>query len=239
MTKTLTANKHLRLRALEERIKESAGSIHKSGLQIGEWLIEIRDDELWAENYNSWGEYLKTIGEELVGKSWAQSTRLIQAAEISRKLPVNRCDVTPIKQELTASHLSELGRLAPVQKKADGGAGIAKDYGSLKTKDIESVLEKAVELSSGETPSVRDIRKAVDHKLGVDRAAKAKATQKKNNEGVDVAGYLLGKAGQIEVITERLAEIPADAWKLLEGSHPGLAERLATACDELAELLRS
>jgi hypothetical protein len=238
MTKALTANKHLRLRALEERIKESAGNIQKSGLQIGEWLIEIRDDELWADDHNSWGEYLKAIGEELVGKSFAQSTKLIQAAEIHRKLPDNSFIDETIIDGLSATHMNELGRLAPTSKKA-AGAGVAKDYTKLRKGDIKRVLKKAVEISDSQTPSVRDIRKAVDADLGIDRAAKAKATQKKNNEGVDVAGYLLGKAGQIEVITERLAEIPADAWKLLEGSHPGLAERLATACDELAELLRS
>jgi len=239
MAKTLTANKHLRLRALEERIKESAGNIQKSGLQIGEWLIEIRDDELWADDHNSWSEYLKSIGEELVGKSFAQSANLIRAAEIHRKLPNNGTIDCTIISELSATHMTELGRLAPTEKKSDGSAGTAKDYTKLRKDDIKRVLKKAVEISDSETPSVRDIRKAVDADLGIDRAAKAKATQKKNNEGVDVAGYLIGKAGQIEVITERLAEIPADAWELLEGSHPGLAERLATACDELAELLRS
>jgi hypothetical protein len=236
MTKALTANKHLRLRALEERIKESAGNIQKSGLQIGEWLIEIRDDELWSDGHDSWGAYLKCIGEELVGKSFAQSQCLIRAAEISRKLPQGSIDVNTT---LTGSHMTELGRLAPTVGKANGSGGSTKDYTKLRKEDIKRVLKKAVEISDSETPSVRDIRKAVDADLGIDRAAKAKATQKKNNDGVDVAGYLLGKAGQIEVITERLAEIPADAWKLLEGSHPGLAERLATACDELAELLRS
>jgi len=231
MTKALTANKHLRLRALEERIKESAGNIQKSGLQIGEWLIEIRDDELWAEGHDSWEGYLKDKSDSLVGKSFSQAKTLIDAAVINTKLPDK--DLT---SNLTASGVAELRRLAPQSK---SGKRNEKDYSQILESDVERVLEAAVEISDSKTPSVRDIRKAVDADLGIDRAAKAKATQKKNNEGVDVAGYLLGKAGQIEVITERLAEIPADAWKLLEGSHPGLAERLAAACDELAELLRS
>jgi hypothetical protein len=59
------------------------------------------------------------------------------------------------------------------------------------------------------------------------------------DNGIDLPVYLQQKIGQIEGITEMLADVPADGWKQLAKSHPQLAKRLATACDQLAELLRS
>ena len=93
---------------------------------------------------------------------------------------------------------------------------------------------KPIKLSSS------TVRKFVDEDLGIDRQQKAKETKREREDSrPDLADYLRSKASQIEGIIENLADVPAGAWELLEEDEPGLAERLATACDQLAELLRS
>ena len=76
-----------RLRTLENQIRTAAGEIQKKGLEIGRWLCEIRDDELWTEEYHSWSEYLRAMTGELVGKSFSYAAKLIQAAEVAKRLP--------------------------------------------------------------------------------------------------------------------------------------------------------
>ena len=231
---TMTTNRKQRLRTLENRIRKNAESIGKTGLEIGRDLIEIREEELWADEYESWNQYLKEMVSDLVGKSFGQAVKFIRAAEIRKRLPDNK-----IIDDLKPAHLTELGRLAP-DKGKDDSAGKEKDYSKIKTRDITRVLKKAVEIADSETPSVRDIQKAVDHDLGIDRAAKAKKTKEKNeSRGVELADYLRSKIGQLEAIAEHLADVPTDGWALLEDCDPGLAKRLAAACDELAELMRS
>lgn len=235
---TLSVDRKQRLRSLENSIRKAAGEIQKNGLEIGRYLCEIRDEELWSDSHESWNQYLKEMADDLVGKSFSQAANLIRAAEISRKIPNmstsrNGIDVNTI----TASHFSELARLAPTTKN-DEGAGTSKDYSKIRTPDIARVLKRAAEISEGEVPSVRDVRKAVDIELGVDRKPKQDNEPKQDN-GIDLPVYLRQKIGQIEGITELLAEVPVDGWKQLEKSDPKLAERLATVCDGLAELLRS
>ncbi len=233
---TLTVSRKQRLRTLENSIRKAAEQIQKNGLEIGQYLCEIRDDELWVEDYPSWNQYLKAKGEELVGKSFAQSANLIKAAEISKRLPAT----SPIDRTgLSATHMSELGRLAPNVAK-EQGRGTEKDYSKLRKQDVARVLNKAKEHAGDDkAPSVRDIRKAVDEELGIDRAAKAKETRERADEKPKIEDYLESRIGIIEGVTANLADVPPDTWKLLEESGSQLAERLATACDELAELLRS
>ena len=84
------------------------------------------------------------------------------------------------------------------------------------------------------------VRKAVDADLGINRAEKARETKRQREDaGKKLEDYLRSRIGLIEGISENLTEVPEDSWKLLEESEPGLAECLATACDDLAELLRS
>ncbi len=232
----LTASRKQRLRTLENQIRKNAEAIQKNGLQIGRDLIEIRDQELWVEEYESWNQYLKDMANELVGKSFSQSANLIKAAEISKKLPGQ---ISPdVKTNLNASHLSELGRLAPTSGK-QGERGAEKDYSRLRKQDVARVLKKAVEIADSETPSVRDIRKAVDHDLGIDRSEKAKeAKRQREDNGVDLRAYIDGKIGTIEGILEVLQPIPEDAWLLLIEDNPQLVKRLTTACTSLAAFLR-
>jgi len=210
---------------------KAAEEIQKNGLEIGRDLCEIRDEELWSDEYGSWNQYLKERAGELVGKSFAQAVKFIRAAEVAKRLP------SKIDDDLTPSHLTELGRLAPDKGKETGGK--EKDYSALKKQDVARVLKTATQLAGGDAPSVRDVRRAVDQELGIDRAAKAERTKEQHNQGINLEDYLRSVLGRIEGITNNLAKVPGESWTLLEESAPGLVTRVAVACDELAELLRS
>jgi hypothetical protein len=235
----MTASRKQRLRTLENNIRKAAEEIQKNGLEIGRDLCEIRDDELWKEEHESWNEYLKERAEELVGKSFSQAARLIQAAEISKRIPedLSRINAT----ELGPTHLQELGRLAPSVGQGDG-KGVEKDYSKLRTQDVKRVLKAATEMAGGEAPSVRDIRKAVDADLGVDRTAKAKETKRQREEEStpELHHFLIDMTGRLEAEVEMLGEVAdsADAWKLLRKEHPGVMKRFIAACDSLADLIR-
>ena len=104
------ATTNQRLETLENDIRKAAAEIQKNGLRIGQALLEIRDNQLWADGYESWNRYLKERAKELVGKSFTQSTNLIRAAEISKRLPASVQST-----ELSPTHLNEIGRLARTQ----------------------------------------------------------------------------------------------------------------------------
>ena len=186
-----------------------------------------------ATEYGSWNQYLKERAGELVGKSFVQSVMLIRAAEIAKRLP----STSKMDDHLTPSHFVEIGRLAPDKGKETGGK--EKDYSALKKQDVARVLKTATQLAGGDAPSVRDVRRAVDQELGIDRAAKAERTKEQHNQGINLEDYLRSVLGRIEGITNNLAKVPGESWTLLEESAPGLVTRVAVACDELAELLRS
>lgn len=187
----IAMNKKQRLRTLENQIRKAAETIQHNGLDIGRWLCEIRDDELWGDEYPSWNEYLKATADELVGKSFAQAANLIRAAEVSKRLPeLSIIDNT----ELGPTHLAELGRLAPNVSNGDS-KGVEKDYSRLRTQDVARVLKVATEKAGGESPSVRDIRAAVDEDLGIDRTAKAKeAKQEREAASRPVAAIVTASA---------------------------------------------
>jgi hypothetical protein len=122
-----------RLRTLENQIRLAAEQIEKNGLEIGRYLCEIRDDELWQGEADSWNQYLKQNVAELVKKSFTQAKALIQAAEIEKRIPESiRPDVRP---NLGASHIAELGRLAPTVGKKDE-PGAEKDYSRIRPQDV-------------------------------------------------------------------------------------------------------
>ena len=235
----MTVSRKQRLRTLENQIRKAAETIQTTGLDIGRWLCEIRDDELWQEEHESWNEYLKEMAEELVGKSFTQAARLIRAAEISKRIPesISSIDGT----NLGPTHLDELGRLAPNVGR-DGERGAEKDYSKLRTQDVKRVLKVATELAGGEAPSVRDIRKAVDEDLGIDRAAQAKATKRQREEDsqVPLHRFLIDMTGRIQAEVGLLGPLAenADAWKLLREEHPGVMKRFIGACESLADLIR-
>ena len=108
---TTTEGRRQRLRTLEESIRQAAEEIQRNGLVIGHALCEIRDEELWEGEYESWNEYLKEMAVQLVGRSFAQAALLMRAAEVDKRIPANLSIVD--KTELTPAYLAELGRLAP------------------------------------------------------------------------------------------------------------------------------
>jgi len=225
---------------IESHIKMCAESIQKNGLEIGRDLIEIRDEELWDDEYESWSQYVQFgIREIMPGHHPGSIKNMVQGAEVQKRISGSE-QTSALKLE--HSHLSELSRLAPQKQKSDG-AGREKDYSKLRRTDINRVLKNAVKLADGKDVSVRDIRKAVDADLGIDRAAKAKETKQiatdERDKRNELPNYLREKKGTIEGITANLAKVPADGWTQLEKSHPKLAEQFAAACDTLAELLRS
>ena len=109
---------------------------------------------------------------------------------------------------------------------------MTKDFSRLRKQDVRRVLKKAAEYAGGNAPSVRDVRKAVDHDLGIDRAAKA--TREANDKGIDLAEFIERKVGVIEGIIENLGTVSFDAWECLEETHPGLPERLESVAERLA-----
>ncbi len=231
---TLTVSRKQRLRTLETEIRKASDNIQSNGLLIGRYLCEIRDEELWQEDYDSWSQYLKDRAEELVGKSFAHSSNLIRAAEVQKRLPSNN-DIVD-KNVLTPSHFSELARLAPLanrEDRKDPQASNARDYSQLRKQDIARVLQKATERAGGESPTVIHVRMAVDEDLGIDRAAKAKAA-KAIDRRPDLRIWMDRQTGTIEGILESLKEAPKSALTLLSEDEPGLVKRFTAACRSLA-----
>ncbi len=239
------ASRKQRLRTLENSIRKN----FESFVQTGMALREIRDDELFKEDgFEKWEHYLKQRVGDQFGIEMRHAQRLIQCAEIRPKLP----DAKNLPSSSGCSGWSQLavlefGRLVP-EREDDNRK---KDYAALRKSDAARVAKAAISIAEQDAAkkdtepeavvvTSMHVRKAVDADLGIDRAAKAQETKRQRDESrPELPGYLRAKMGMIEGITENLSEVPADSWKLLEESEPGLAERLATACDHLAELLRS
>ena len=194
---------------------------------------DVRDDELWADEFPSWPEYLKERAQELVGKSFGRAQFLIDMTEVAERIPV--AAISSVAAEFTPEHLKEIKRLAPDSK----DDARKKDLGKLRKADVARVLKSATEIAGDKPPSVRDVRKAVDQELGIDRAAKAEKTKEERNAGIELADYLRQCIGRIEGITNNLRKVPGESWTLLEETEPDLAGRLATVCESLAGLMRS
>lgn len=225
---TLTVSKKQRLRALEKEIREASERMQKNGFEVGRYLCEIRDECLWEEEFESWNQYLRDRAVDLVGKSFSQAARLIQAAEVKKRIPANRIDA------ITPSHVLEIARLAPNVGKESGGH--EKDLSGLRKQDVERVLKHAEKIAGNESPSVSHVRQAVDHDLGIDRATKSRETKAKDN-GIDLRDYIAARIGVVEAIREALEKIPDDAWERFNDDNPRLVKRLTTACKSLTEFL--
>jgi hypothetical protein len=234
-----------RLWTLENRIRKNFESFVQTGMD----LKEIRDDELFKEGgFEKWSHYLKQrVGEEF-GIEKSQAQKLIQCAEIRPKLP----DLDSVHRggpnsEWSQKAVVEFGRLVPERDDDDR----KKDYAALRKSDASRVAKAAIKLAEQEAAekdvepdsvavTSMHVRKAVDADLGIDRSQKAVETRREREDSKpELADYLRRTIGYIQGTTENLLEVPADAWKLLEEREPDLAERLATVCDELAELMRS
>jgi hypothetical protein len=235
--KLVESTRQQRLRTLEDDIRRLAEAIQKNGLEIGRHLVEIRENELWRGDYESWDKYLLAMGKKLVGKSFAQSANLIRAAEVAQRLPNS---TTIDCSALSSTHLTELGRLAPTVAKPDG-VGKSKDFSRLRTADVARVLKRAAELSGDDAPSVRDIRTAVDAELGIDRTAKAKATAAANADNhVDLRVAVDRCSDRAEVLLENLqsfTEADRKRWVDTDQSNLDSVNRLAACCQQLLAAL--
>lgn len=154
-------------------------------------------------------------------------------AEIRPKLPTPPSRSALRDNGWTQREIIELRRLAPVSEDHDQRY----DFRKLRKQDVQRVINRAAEIAENEGKPVSStiIRRAVDEDLGTERKQK----QKSEPVGIDLDAYLRRHIGTIEGVIENLAQVPAGGWTQLEKSDPGLAERLAEVCDELAALLRS
>lgn len=233
---TLSPVRKQRLRTLEKSIR---GTMEQF-VETGNALKEIRDDELFKEDgFETWDAYLKNrVGDDF-GIEKSTVYRLITASTIRPKLPDPKSLPNLGKDqpaEWKPSVVREFERLAPIDETRHGSP---RDLSSLRKQDVQRVAKAAVEIAKeqGKPVTAAIVRQAVNADLGI--KPEPKANTEKRDYGIDLPVYLTQKIGQIEGIIELLAEVPADGWKQLEKSQPNLAKRLATVCDELAELLRS
>lgn len=234
MAQTLSDRKQ-RLRTLENNIRSN----YEKFVSTGNALKEIRDDELYREDgFETWEAYLSKRVGEVFGIEATQVRTLINAATIRPKLPdpkILQHSGVGESTEWKPKVVKEFERLAP----QDPEHAQRRDLNSLRKQDVQRVAKAAVEIAKeqGKPVTAAIVRQAVDKDLGVKPTVKK--PEPKEDFGIDLPVYLRQKIGQIEGMTELLADVPADGWKQLEKSDPQLAERLATACDNLAELLRS
>lgn len=232
----LSVDRKQRLRTLEKSIR---GTMEQF-VETGNALKEIRDDELYREDgFDTWDAYLKQrVGQDF-GIERQQVLNLITAATIRPKLPdpkilPNALGTSPVEWKSTV--VKEFARLAPEDTTKSGHP---RDLQSLRKQDVQRVAKAAVEIAKeqGKPVTAAIVREAVNADLGIKPEKREPAPRR--DFGIDLPVYLNQKVGQIEGIIELLAEVPADGWKQLEKSNPQLAERLATVCEQLAELLRS
>lgn len=239
MAQTLSDRKQ-RLRTLEKSIR---GTVEQF-VETGNALKEVRDDELYKEDgFETWEAYLKLrVGQDF-GIERSTAFSLITAAAIRLKLPDFKTiskglDIPEDKKtEWSPGVVKEFARLAPPKQGEVGRP--SPDVSQLRKQDVQRVAKAAVEIAKERETNVTAaiVREAVNSDLGF--KPEKRKPEPRENFGIDLPVYLQQKIGQIEGMTELLATVSADSWKLLEKSDPQLAERLATVCDNLAELLRS
>lgn len=220
---TLTVSRKQRLRTLEKEIRSGMEEFYYTGMK----LKEIRDDELYKEDgFETWESYCRERWEWNANYVY----KLIAASEYREKLP----DCTTGTQQWSERSVRELTRIPDKKQAARVAAKIVKEVERSEKQAAKDPEAKPIKLSAS------TVRKFVDEDLGVNRQAKAAETKREREDTRPrIEDYLRSKLGVIEAITENLADVPGEAWELLEENEPGLAERLATACDQLAELLRS
>lgn len=227
-------NEKTQLAALEQATRTAANRMWKNGFAVGEFLSEIRGQELWkSEGYKSWTAYLADNAERLVGYSAKYAAQLTAESQMRGRFPAS---MAATAAEISPRGLRELCRLAPLHDDPDRKY---RDIGAIQKRVVAAVLKEALGNSNGFGLTSLHLRAAVDSEMGIDRAAQAKKTKADNALGRPLHSHLTELADRLEWITTQLQPIPADVWTLLEEEHPGLATRVAAAGDDLATLLRS
>lgn len=231
------------LEQIESHIRVCANQIHKNGLEIGQGLIEIRDNEMWkgGAGYNSWDQYLKAMAQDLIGQTPQNALLLMRSVQV--KNAISNIDVT---DGLGSTHLIQIGRLAPnVGRGRD--SGVEKNYSAIKDVDVRRVIESAKEKGDGKV-SVRSLKAAVDADIGVDkqrkadreRAKKEKEERKRmQGEWNELSNVLDRMNRDLQRLLRDLVKVSPEGWTLLADHRPKAAKSLAETCEELAGLLRS
>lgn len=215
-----TASRKQRLRTLEKEIRSGMEEFY----YVGQKLKEIRDDELYKEDgFETWESYCRERWE------WSRdyTYKLIAASEYREKLPAPTSGI----HSWSERSVRELTRIPDKKQAARVAKKIVAEVERSEKQAAKNPDVKPLKLSSS------TVRKFVDDDLGIKSKPKPKPDRVAN--GIAHADYIRSKIGLIEGITEVLADLPADSWKWLEVNEPGLAERLAAACDALASLMRS
>lgn len=220
---SMTLSRKQRLRKLENEIRTGMEEFYYTGMK----LKEIRDDELYKEDgFEAWTEYVR--------KRWEWSPdyalKVITSSEYREKLPTN----TSGSGQWSERSVRELTRIPDKKQAARVAAKIVKEVERSEKEAAKNPDVKPLKLSAS------TVQRFVDEDLGIDRHKKAAETRRERDESLPrLEDYLKSQTECIRVIIKHLSDVPGEAWELLEESQPRLAERLATACDDLAELLRS
>ena len=226
----MTVSRKQRLRTLEKEIRSGMEEFYYTGMK----LKEIRDDELYKEDgFDTWERYCKERWE------WGSNyvSKLIKASEYREKLPDlsgNRTSSTGSHPEWSEATVRELTRIDDKRDAARVAAKVVKAVEQSEKEASRNPDVKPLKL----TASV--VRKFVDEDLGVDRAAKSQQTKRQREEESkpELRQFLVDLTGRIEAETEKLEELPMEAWTLLSEDSPKVVKRLIAACESLAGLLR-
>jgi hypothetical protein len=211
-----------RLRTLEKELRVDFEKFYHTGMK----LKEIRDDELYKEDgFETWEKYCKARW-ELEG---SYVRRLITASEYRENLP----SVPAGHGEWLERVVRPLTRIPDKKQAARVAAKALAEVEKSHAQSAKNGAAKPLKLTS------TVVRKYVDEDLGVKRQAVKPSKPDYDDDPLSLPNYLRAKIGTIEGIISNLAKVPGEGWEGLAKKHPRLAEQLATACDELAALLRS
>ena len=204
----------------EAKIRKGMEEYYYSGRE----LKPIRDDELYKfDGFETWEKYCREQWE------WSaeRARRLITASEYREKLP----SPTNVGAKWSEGSVRELTRIPDKRQAARVAGKIIKEIEKSHEEAAKDPDRKPLKLSSS------TVRKFVDEDLGIDRAAKAKAT-KAIDRRPKLRDWIDEQTGAIRGILAALQQAPEDAWTLLNDDEPQLMKRFITAIESLAAFLR-
>jgi hypothetical protein len=202
------ATRQKNLRTLEDEIRQGTA---RTGLV----LKEILDSALYKkEGFVNWEDYCR----QRWGWSGDQVRKLIRAALYRQVLPDVDAASTDGSGGWTAGMVQELTRIPDRDRAARVAARV-----------LAEVKEEGGKLTSNR------VRKAVDAELGIDRAAKAKATRERHAEEErqrlaeqdrrdhpDLNDYMFKRFREKDKFLKGMNEIPPDSKADLEERYVGL-----------------
>lgn len=202
------SNKELetRMNIIKDRIKDIA----KNGLEIGKELKEIRDDELWKDDYK---DFLECAGQFGIKK--AQTYNMIKSYEMAIKYKL---------EDYTPTALIEIGRLD--SKKGEKVVKAALEKGQINQGMAVSDVKKFVDKKLGKTQKALATRndKAVQE-------TEVQETEVQVTEGQKVSPVVEKK----QFVCFMLNDGKWDVTSNLEGVSPELMKALKVALKEMSK----